>query len=321
MTNKERYMEWVLKQDFVPLMLQPWWMDAVCAGKEWDVLLAEDSEGNILGAMPYLLRKRAWLRYILMPQMTQIGGIWVNADTTADRWACAEVCRQLAEQLAAMNLAYYYQQYMPNSLCVEAMRALGFKTKERITYRVDDLSNLDRLIESFSKNKRRQLQKSLSLHAEKTMPIEDFYRFHTLCMNERGRKLSYSREFLLVLERKTRRAGQSAFIRIRNGEQTVAAAFLVWDKRYMYYLIPAYLPSAADTGASALLANEAILLAKSKGLQFDFEGGNDDQGIANHYRQFGSAPVNYFNVSKLYRPSFALLLWLNKKLEHVKGFN
>ena len=93
MTNKERYIEWVLKQDFVPLMLQPWWMDAVCAGKEWDVLLAEDSEGNILGAMPYLLRKRAWLRYILMPQMTQIGGMWVNADTTADRWACAEDCR------------------------------------------------------------------------------------------------------------------------------------------------------------------------------------------------------------------------------------
>ena len=92
----------------------------------------------------------------------------------------------------------------------------------------------------------------------------------------------------------------------------MAAAFVVWDKRYLYYLIPAYLPSAAKSGASARLVDEAIRLAKEKGLRFDFEGGNDDEGIANHYRQFGSRPVTYSSVTKLYRPSFALMLWLNK---------
>ena len=45
MTNKERYIEWVASLEYVPIFMQPWWMDAVCAGKEWDVLLAEDSEG------------------------------------------------------------------------------------------------------------------------------------------------------------------------------------------------------------------------------------------------------------------------------------
>ena len=50
MTNKERYIEWVASLEYVPIFMQPWWMDAVCAGKEWDVLLAEDSEGQILGA-------------------------------------------------------------------------------------------------------------------------------------------------------------------------------------------------------------------------------------------------------------------------------
>lgn len=127
MTNKERYIEWVAQQDYMPVFLHPWWLDAVCAGKEWDVLLAEDAEGNILGAMPYLLRKRLGFRYVLMPPMTQIGGIWVNAATTADRWITAEVCRQLAEQLDRMGLAYYYQQYLPGSLCVDAMRGLGFR--------------------------------------------------------------------------------------------------------------------------------------------------------------------------------------------------
>lgn len=315
MTNKERYIEWVDQQEFIPIMMQPWWMAAVCAGKEWDVLLAEDENGEILGAMPYLLRKRAWLRYIIMPQQTQIGGIWVSADVTADKWKTAEVCRQIKEQLDSMKLAYYYQQFMPDSLCVDAMRALGFKTKERITYRVNDLSDLDALIASFSKNKRRQLQKSLSLHAERGMNPEDFYRFHTNCLKARKRKITYSREFLLVLERKARRHGQCEIISIHNADgQVYAAAFLVWDSHYMYYLIPVYDSAFGDSGAGALLVLEAMKFAREKHVLFDFEG-SMEKGTAKHYKQFGSVPTTYFSVEKYYKPLFRLAIWFQKLRE------
>lgn len=315
MTNKERYIEWIARQEYTPLMMQPWWLDAVCAGKEWNVLLAEDADGNIIGALPYLLRKRLWYKYILMPQQTQIGGIWVNADTTADRWACAEVCRQMSEKLAAMKLSYYYQQYWPGSLCVEAMGALGFKIRERVTYRVDDLSNLDRLIESFSKNKRRQLQKSLSLHAEHNMPIEDFYRFHQHCLETRRRKISYSREFLLVLERKARRLGQCQVLSICNADGTpYAAAFLVWDTHLMYYLIPCYDSTYRESGAGALLVLEAMKLAREKHVLFDFEG-SMDRGTAKHYKQFGSREVKYYSVEKYYKPFFRLAIWFQRLRE------
>ena len=175
MTNKERYIEWVGQQEYIPIYMMPWWMDAVCAGKMWDVLLAEDENGRILGAMPYLLRKRAQFRYIIMPQQTQIGGLWVTAEVTADKWKTAEVCRQIKEQLDGMHLAYYYQQYLPGSLCVDAMRGLGFKTQERVTYRVDDLSDIEALVSSFSKNKRRQLQKAQGLHVERGMNPEEVF--------------------------------------------------------------------------------------------------------------------------------------------------
>lgn len=312
MTNKERYIEWVAAQEYVPIFMQAWWMDAVCAGKEWDVLLAEDSEGQILGAMPYLLRKRAWFKFIVMPQQTQIGGIWVDSQVTGDKWKTAEVCRMLKEQLDSMGLAYYYQQYLPGSLCVEAMRGLGFTTKERVTYRVEDLSDLDAVIDKFSKNKKRQLQKALSLHADRTMDIEDFYRFHCQCLATRKRKISYSREFLLVLERKARRLGQSTVLCIRNADgEPYAAAFLVWDKKYMYYLIPAYTPAYKDSGAGALLVLEAMKMAREKQVMFDFEG-SMDKGVAKHYQQFGSTPFSYFSVEKYYKPLFRLAVWWQK---------
>lgn len=31
----------------MPVFMQPWWMDAVCAGKEWDVLLVESQKSKV----------------------------------------------------------------------------------------------------------------------------------------------------------------------------------------------------------------------------------------------------------------------------------
>lgn len=315
MTNKERYSEWIEAQDYVPLFLMPWWLDAVCAGKEWDVLLAEDNEGKIVGALPYLLRKRAWFKFIIMPQQTPIGGIWVTPEVTGDRWKTAEVCRQLKEQLDTMGLAYYYQQYLPGSLCVDAMKAYGFTVKERTTYRVDDLSDLNKVVESFSKNKKRQLQKALSLHAERTMDVEDFYRFHCHCLATRKRRINYSREFLLVLERKAKRAGQSEILSICDADGNVlAAAFLVWDKHYMYYLIPTYDSTFGESGAGALLVLEAMKRAREKHVMFDFEG-SMNKGTAKHYQQFGSTATKYYSVEKYYKPIFRLAVWFQKLRE------
>lgn len=315
MSNKERYSEWVSQQEYVPVFMQPWWMDAVCAGKEWDVLLAKDEAGNILGAMPYLLRKRAWFRYIVMPQQTPVGGIWVTPEVTADKWKTAEVCRMIKQQLDEMKLAYYYQQFLPGSLCVEPLRALGCKVRERTTYRVDDLSNLDDVIAAFSKNKKRQLQKALSLHVDHTMDVEQFYRFHVQCLQARRRKISYSREFLLVLERKARRANQCEIISICNADgQVYAAALVVLDKHYMYFLIPTYDPAFGESGASALLVLECMKMARERHLRFDFEG-SMSRGVVNHYKQFGSTPTTYYAVEKYYKPIFRLAIWFQKLRE------
>ena len=77
MTNKERYAEFCQHQPDMPVMMQPWWLEAVCAGKEWDVMLFTRSDigmqankdDEIVAALPYLIRKRLWYKFILMPQL------------------------------------------------------------------------------------------------------------------------------------------------------------------------------------------------------------------------------------------------------------
>jgi len=364
MTNKERYAAFCQAQPEMPVMLQPWWLEAVCAGKQWDVMLftksdldaestmwqrikaragkrfagssanaanpeipnaeAVNPEEEIVAAMPYLLRKRLWYRFVIMPQMTPFGGVWMNEELFGAPELQEKLAKAVVRKLREMYIAYYYQQFPVGNPMPHWLGAQGLKTEERVTYRINELPEIEVVEEGYSKNKKRQLHKAEGLEVDYDMSAEEFYRFHQACMKERGKKLTYSREFLLVLEKKARRAEQCAIIRVRDQrseirdqkseirDQTLAAAFVVWDKRYLYYLLPAYLPSAAKSGASARLADEAIRLAKEKNLQFDFEGGNSDEGIANHYRQFGSKAVAYQSVSKLYRPSFQLLLWANK---------
>ena len=94
MTNKDKYREFCLQSDTLPIFMQSWWLDAVCAGKEWDVLLSYDEQGSIQAAMPYLLRKRAWMKYIIMPQQTQIGGIWLRDDIRDDAARVVAVCQE-----------------------------------------------------------------------------------------------------------------------------------------------------------------------------------------------------------------------------------
>ena len=53
MGNKEVYKSLCQTEGSrIPLFLQHWWMETVCAGKQWDVLFATDAQGAITAALP-----------------------------------------------------------------------------------------------------------------------------------------------------------------------------------------------------------------------------------------------------------------------------
>ena len=111
---------------------------------------------------------------------------------------------------------------------------------------------------------------------------------------------------MLVLSRQAFRHEQGRILAVRDNDgHTLAAAFLVWDKEQLYYLIPAIDPQYGDSGAGALLALEAIKLARQVSRSFDFEG-SMIRGVANHYRQFGTERHPYYQVYRYYSKWFAI---------------
>ncbi len=128
MTNKEQYTSFCQRNPLMPVTMQPWWLDAVCAGKQWDVLLImrselqssswwqrkkelpAETEDEIVAALPYLLSKRLWYKFVVMPQMTIAGGVWLSDELQAAPDMQEALAKVLAKKLRELKIAYYYQR-------------------------------------------------------------------------------------------------------------------------------------------------------------------------------------------------------------------
>lgn len=282
--------------------MQGWWMDAATEGKDWDALSLPS------GAMiPVLLRKRLGMRFAVMPQQTQIGGYWGNADSAAD----------IAAAIDSLHLAYYYQKYPIGQTVATELREHGFSVEEMVTYRIENLQlgsedEEAALVRSFSENKRRQIKKAASQTVDFSLTAEAFYAYHKHCLELQGKQIAYSEAFWKQLYDacKAHEAGQIIALQDEK-ERLTAAVFVVYDADTCYYLIPTYDQSLGNNGAGARLVLEAIRFAARHSRHFDFEG-SMIPSVAEHYSQFGSKATTYYSVEKTYNPLFRLLLLANK---------
>lgn len=297
MNQRVAYREWSQTHPELPIFMRDWWLDAVCIGKEWTAIRLPSGE-----MMPFLLRKRVGMSYVVMPQETQIAGCFGKQDSAKD----------VDRAIQNLHLAYYYQKFPIGSVLPVQLQNLGYTIREMTTYRIENLTDTDALMKRYSENKRRQIKKAASLTIDMEVAKDEFYLFHLRNLKQQGKTISYRKDFFdsLYDACEAHHAGQ--IIGLRNLEgQLAAAVFLVFDEQTCYYLIPTFDPQQTATGASARIAHEAILFAAKHSRTFDFEG-SIVPGIANHYRQFGSTPTTYYAVEQCFNPLFNILLLGNR---------
>ncbi len=76
-----------------------------------------------------------------------------------------------------------------------------------------------------------------------------------------------------------------------------AACLFVWDNLYCYYLFGAANPEYKTSGAMSLLIWEGIKLAKSRHVDFNFEG-SMIKPVERFFRNFGGSQLPYFRIYK-----------------------
>jgi len=319
--NNKTIYRTLCQQEHIPLFSQYWWMDAVCGGENWDVLLYQE-KGNVLGAFPCHFKQKFGFRYILQPFGTQTNGIWFNypkqkSFSEYDRLSFEKkVCFNLINQLESLKLSFFRQNFHFSFTNWLPFYWKGFKQTTRYTYQIN-IINVDNAFLNFHSTKKGHIRKCLKNNAilKKEIDANAFYYYHKDCLIKKNQSIHYSKDFLLNLHKVVKEREQGIIFGMFDDNNCMhSAIFLIWDEMSGYNYMTAIDPQCKSSGASSLMFLEAIKYLSDKTKVFDFEG-SMEENIENSFRQFGSIQKPYFQIEKSYSPFFKLLFDLISKIK------
>lgn len=303
MSDKETYKKLCETEgSTIPLFLQYWWMETVCKGKEWDVALVKKPDGTIAAAMPYLWGKRYGMHYLLQPQLTQYSGPWFRPGTDT-----SSTTRWLVDYFGHLRPLFFAQNFAPGT---ETLMWIGYTTSDRITYRIEDISDPQQVFDGFDKQRR---QRPIRRAAKVLQPVDDlspqtFARFHADYWASRGQRDLLSQDFIIRVIETALGHGQGILLGLNDGDGKLhAARFVAYDDRCAYSLLSALNPSGHHNGASPLLFWHIIQRLSTRTRAFDFEG-SMDPSIAFSYSLYGAKPITYSRVTRFRHPLVQKLL-------------
>ena len=278
-------------------------MEAVCHGKEWDVLLVDDSQGRVAAAMPYLLGRKLGVSYIVQPQLTQFCGPWFNLpdDMPPSQRTGFEnrYGAELVARLEALRVGFFHQHFAPE--CGNWLPFLwqGYRQSTRYTYRLPSLADPAALRRQASRVRLRHLADiaAAGCTVDFDLPTADFVGFHRdyYARQHGGDLVPSDLMQRLVDTARSRRQALLGALRGPSGELH-AAWFTPFDSRLGYSILLALGPQAAPNAMTYLIWHQLDALAPlTRG--FDFEG-SIEPGLEFFYRSFGAVQCPFLVVSK-----------------------
>lgn len=312
MTNKEIYANLSNSESTISIYDQPWWLDAVCGGENWDVILY-NKNGNIIGALPYYIKQKYGLKYVSQPQFTQHNGVWIkypdNIKSESKKLSFEiEVINGLIAQIEDMNFQFYQQAQSPALTNWLPFYWRGYTQTTYYTYRLNDIHDMEALFNNFQPNKRKNIKKALraGLQVKFDMPSDQFYKLHKSTLEKQNKKIFYSYGLFEKIYNAAYEndSGRTAYVVDSNGK-ILCAVFNLWDKERGYDLISANEPEAKNVGALDFLVYSMIDFLRTKVNCYDFEG-SMIQGVEESFRHFGATQTPYFVIRKVYSRNLIL---------------
>jgi hypothetical protein len=277
---------------------QPWWLDAVAPGS-WSAVEV-NRDGSVVARLPYVVRRRQGLVTITQPPLTQTLGPWMAP--VAGRYANQlktqkELLTELIHGLPAFD--HFRMNFSPCLTNWLPFYWAGFEATVKYTYRIEDLTDLERIRSDFNEDIRRGVRKAESaLSVNHDHPLDDLLRLDALSWERQGQSPHISHEVIRRLDAACAARGSRKILGAVDAQgRTHAVLYVAWDDRMTVALINARDPEIQAFGANALLYWEAIRVAAEKSPVFDFEGSMIEP-IEHFLRGFGGRLTPYLSVSR-----------------------
>ncbi|HEX3868444.1 MAG TPA: GNAT family N-acetyltransferase [Gemmatimonadaceae bacterium] len=281
------------------LFQQPWWLDAVAPG-EWSAVEVQ-SNGVVTGRLPFRTKRVHGLTVATMPPLTPVLGPWIRPHTGRTLARISEenaILEALVEQVPRLDL--FRHACAPDvSNCLPFLWH-DFDVALSYTYRLDDLSDLDRVWKEMRDTTRqtvRKAEKTVGLRTD--ISIERLFTVLESTFVRQGLSAPFTLDFLKRIDAACVPRGRRRVFAAEDAQGRVhAVAYIVWDDRAAYYLLGGGDPELRRSGAQAFVLWEAIRFAQTVTKCFDFEG-SVMRPIEQFFRGFGGRLTPYAIVTRM----------------------
>lgn len=246
-------------------------------------LAARDSAGAICGILPtVLMRSRLFGTFLVSLPFFNYGGLLCNDRETETQLLLG--CRTLQEQQAVAHVELRH---------LHRCDAITATKQHKVTMLLDLAETEQQQWQRFDPKVRNQIRKAwksgLTAQAGHTELLDQFYRVFARNMRDLGTPV-YAREFFANMLDSF--PDSTRIIAVKQGDQTVAAAFLSWHRQTLEVPWAASIREFRPLCPNNLLYWEAIRFAINCGAQqFDFGRSTPGEGTFHFKQQWGAVPI------------------------------
>jgi len=277
---------------------QPWWLEAIAPG-EWGEIVLEDN-GTVQARLPYVVKQRLGVVALTQPSLTPTLGPWIANSSAAYATALAREHKTMSELIDTLpRFDVFRQAFHPSVTNWLPFHWRGFEASVLYTYRLEDLTDLDRIWSGFRQNVRREIRKAARVVTVRSdLGLRAFLELNEKTFHRQNLALPYPRESVERLDAACAvRDARRMFFAVDERDRVHAALYVVWDAESAYYLMSGADPTLRTSGAGSLLAWEAIRFCAGVSRSFDFEG-SMIPSLERFFRAFGARQTPYLFVTK-----------------------
>lgn len=319
--NKAAYRRLCAEEPSIRLYLQAWWLDATAGPEDWDVVLARDKQGEIIGSFVLYITRWRLMRGLVNPPFCQYSALWLRTRDFSSEQKRLTYEKQLMNELLQQVEVYARWQridFAKFSLSPTISNWLpfywrGYRAMTRYTY-VTSLEEPNKTFAAFDRSKQRNIRSARNVVEPCVLSPEEFYDHHARTLRREGKRISYSKGLFMQMYRAGAAEGKARIFALREPGMGPlhAALFVPSDAHAAYDLISTIDPDLRASGASAWVVQLAMEYYAGKVGIFDFEG-SMIEGVEESFRRFGGRQVPYFQLTKIYTRNLfsqALLRWM-----------
>ena len=290
---------------------QPWWLEAVAPGRWGEVLV--ERQGEVVARLPYMRKQKLGLTVLTQPPLTRFVGPWLRPSPGKYERQLGAECELMNELIKNLPQHDVYRgSFAPTITNWLPFYWAGFDATVRYTYRIDDLSDPDRLWAGLGGNVRsrvRRAEKDVEIRTD--VGVDDVLGINRKLTERRGRCRSFSDGLAQRLDEACRtRDVRDIVAAVDAGGRVQAALYLVRDATTTYLLYGGTDPEFRSSGVNSLVVWEAIRRAAQRSQRFDFLG-SMIESVERVNRAFGAHQVPYFFITRS-RPHARVLLEARK---------